>query len=316
MKPLLPTPDHVVRGAVHWPYVITFVTLHLSLLLVCVPWLFSWTAVITMLVGVHVFGQSITLCYHRMLTHRSVRVPLWLERVFVLLALCCLQDTPAKWVATHRYHHQHSDQEQDPHTPRVTFLWSHIGWLMQRSAADYNFELFHKYAPDLLKDRFYMNLEKSMRWAWIYVAHALLFFAAGFGVGVARGGDALEGLRMGLSMLVWAALARTVIVWHITWSVNSLSHLFGYASYDTGDESRNNWLVALLSVGEGWHNNHHHDPASASNHHRWWEFDLTYYEICLLERLGLATAVVPPRHRRQAKRQQGAPQADPGEIIP
>ena len=286
----------------NWPYVATFIALHLSLVLACIPWLFSWTAVITTIVCVHVFGQSITLCYHRLLTHRSARVPPWLERAFVILALCCLEDTPGKWVATHRYHHQFSDEEKDPHTPRVTFFWSHMGWLMQYSKASHNVEVLRKYAPDILKERFYMKLEKSMHWAWIYAAHALLFFAAGFVLGVVTDGGAMAGLQLGSSMLVWAVLVRTVVVWHITWSVNSLSHVFGYANYDTKDDSRNNWLVALVSVGEGWHNNHHHDPASASNHHRWWELDLTYYEIRFLEWLGLAADVVHPRHRRHAHR--------------
>ena len=111
----------------------------------------------------------------------------------------------------------------------------------------------------------------------------------------------MGGLQFGTSLLVWGALVRTVVVWHITWSVNSLSHLFGYKNHDTDDHSTNNWLVALLTVGEGWHNNHHHDPASASNQHRWWEFDITYYEIKLLEKLGLASKVIPPRHIRRKR---------------
>jgi stearoyl-CoA desaturase (delta-9 desaturase) len=99
--------------------------------------------------------------------------------------------------------------------------------------------------------------------------------------------------------VVWGVLVRTVIVWHITWSVNSLTHLFGYQTYDTGENSRNNWLVAVLTVGEGWHNNHHHDPVAASVQRRWWEIDITYYEIKLLQILGLAHDVRPPRHRRR-----------------
>jgi stearoyl-CoA desaturase (delta-9 desaturase) len=129
-----------------------------------------------------------------------------------------------------------------------------------------------------------------------------LFFLVGLGIGWLTGG-AGEGLRFGLSLLVWGVILRTVVVWHITWSVNSLTHLFGYSTYETGDHSRNNWFVALITVGEGWHNNHHHDPASGSNQHRWWELDVTYYELKLLEKLGLARDVVLPRHRRQAARE-------------
>ena len=123
-----------------------------------------------------------------------------------------------------------------------------------------------------------------------------------------RGGLAV-GLQFGASLLVWGVFLRTVVVWHITWSVNSLTHLFGYSNYETDDCSRNNWFVALLTVGEGWHNNHHHDPVSASNQHRWWEIDVTYYQIKLLERLGLAWDVVPPKHVRDRRRRQVKEQA-------
>jgi stearoyl-CoA desaturase (delta-9 desaturase) len=101
---------------------------------------------------------------------------------------------------------------------------------------------------------------------------------------------------------VWGVILRTVVVWHITWSINSLTHLFGYRSYATRENSRNNWLLGFIASGEGWHNNHHHDSASASNQHRWWEFDLTFYVICGLEKLGLATKVIRPRARRHAGR--------------
>jgi sn-1 stearoyl-lipid 9-desaturase len=124
-----------------------------------------------------------------------------------------------------------------------------------------------------------------------------VFFLLGAAVGVVTTGSLLGGLHMGLSLLVWGVLLRTVVVWHITFSVNSLAHVAGYRNYSTGDDSRNNWLVALLTVGEGWHNNHHQDPSSASNQHRWWEVDVSYYQIKMLERLGLAWNVKPPHHR-------------------
>jgi fatty-acid desaturase len=128
--------------------------------------------------------------------------------------------------------------------------------------------------------------------------HAAAYFGAGFAAGYCFGGAA-GGLQLGLSWLVWGCIVRTVCVWHISWSVNSLSHVFGYRSYATDDNSRNNWLVALLTSGEGWHNNHHEDPASASNRHRWWEFDLIFVFIELLERIGLAKSVVRPRFQRR-----------------
>jgi fatty-acid desaturase len=109
-------------------------------------------------------------------------------------------------------------------------------------------------------------------------------------------------LQFALSLLVWGVILRTVYVWHITWAVNSLSHLFGYRTYETGEQSRNNWFVAFITGGEGWHNNHHHDPTSASVQHRWWELDLNFYFIKGLEWLGLATQVVSPTTRRKQRR--------------
>jgi fatty-acid desaturase len=283
-----------------WAYAIPIVTMHVLALAAAVPWLFSWTGLILMLVGVHIYGQAINLYYHRMLSHRSFRVPRWLERTFAILALCCLQDTPARWVATHRLHHNHSDEEPDPHTPLVNFFWAHIGWLLVHNPRTHSASVYEKYARDLLSDPFYMRLEKNPVLPFLmYVAHAVLYFAIGLAIGGYTGGPA-AGVQFGLSLLVWGVILRTVVVWHITWSVNSLTHLWGYRNYETGEQSRNNWLVSLLSVGEGWHNNHHADPASASVQHRWWEIDISYYQIKLLEKLGLASNVRIPRHRRKA----------------
>jgi len=297
----LPMPDTVHAGAVAWPYAITISLVHLIALAAFVPWLFSWSGLVSAIVGVHVFGQGINLCYHRLLTHRSARVPKWLEHAFVVVALCCLQDAPGRWVATHRMHHNHSDEVKDPHSPLVRFLWAHVGWLLVRNTATESLDTYRRYARDILEDPFYMALEKRPIWLWIWLAHAVAHFAIGLAIGWWQH-DATSGVQFGLSLLVWGVFVRTVLVWHITWSVNSLTHLFGYSNYATDDHSRNNWLVAILTVGEGWHNNHHHDPASASNQHRWWEFDVTYMQIRLLEMVGLATNVVRPRHVRHAAR--------------
>jgi stearoyl-CoA desaturase (delta-9 desaturase) len=126
-----------------------------------------------------------------------------------------------------------------------------------------------------------------------------VFFALGFLIDYLFYGQVSNALWSGLGFVVWGVFVRVVAVWHITWSVNSLSHLFGYRNYETDEDSRNNWFVALLTVGEGWHNNHHEDPSSASVQHRWWEVDISYYEIKLLERLGLASDVISPRHLRR-----------------
>lgn len=291
-----------------WNYAVPIAAMHLLGLLALVPWLFSWTGVIAVLVGVHVFGGfGINLCYHRLLAHRSLRVPAWLEHTFAVLAMCCLEDTPARWVATHRFHHQTSDEQDDPHSPLVSFLWSHLGWLLVVNSGTHDVGAYERHARDVLKDRFYMFLAKRpLLGVYLYMAHAAVLFAAACGIGWAIEGTADAALRFGLSFLVWGVIVRTLLVWHITWSVNSLTHLFGYRSYATGENSRNNWFVALMTLGEGWHNNHHVDPTSASVQHRWWEFDITYYTIWWLKRLGLAKDVVPANRKRRAAYALGA----------
>lgn len=298
----------VVENRVRWDYVAPIPSLHLLALLAFVPWLFSWTGLITLVLGVNVFGQlGVPIGYHRLLTHRSFKVPTWLERSFVVLALCCGQNTPARRVAWHRMHHQHSDDRDDP---LVAFFWSHVGWLFFEKGGTHGAAFYYKYVRDLLDDRFYMYLEKHRAASlFIYLGHALMFFLVGLAAGWAGAGEWTAGLQFGLSLLVWGVVLRTVYVWHITWAVNSLSHIFGYRNYETDDESRNNWFVAAITGGEGWHNNHHHDPTSASVQHRWWEFDLNFYFIKFLERLGLATDVVPRKHRR--KQRTGQPLVDP-----
>ncbi len=154
--------------------------------------------------------------------------------------------------------------------------------------------MYERYARDILRDPFYLRLEKKLMWVWVYFAHAILFFLAGLGAGWLLTGEYLGGVQFGLSLLVWGVFVRTVAVWHITWSVNSITHMWGYRNYETGENSRNNWFVALVSNGEGWHNNHHADQRSAAHGHRWWEFDVTYITIRMLRLVGLARDVMTP----------------------
>ncbi|TWT88349.1 Fatty acid desaturase [Pseudobythopirellula maris] len=283
-----------------WRYAVPIVAIHALALLAFVPWLFSWTGLVLCLAGAYVYGGlGINIGYHRLLTHRSFRCPLWLERTCVVTAICCLEDAPASWVAAHRLHHRDSDEQPDPHSPLVSFFWSHIGWLLVKNPAVHSLGVYDRYARDVLRDPFYMWLQRGMNAMWVYAIHLLAHFLIGLGLGYLVAGTAMGGLQLGASLVVWAVLLRTVLVWHITWSVNSLTHLFGYRTYDTDENSRNNWFVALVSSGEGWHNNHHADQSSASNWRRWWEIDLIWLVILLWERLGLAWDVVRPRHQRR-----------------
>lgn len=304
----LPTPDRVDWSRVQWMYAVPLVLIHFAAVAAVVPWLFSWTGLIVCVLGIHTYGQAINIGYHRLLTHRSFRTPRWFERFIVFMALGCMQDTPGRWVATHRYHHNHSDETEDPHTPLVNFIWGHFGWLLVHNGSTQNTTVYHRFANDVLNDQWYMKLEKNKALPLLYyLLHAVLITLGGAAVGWFTTHDITETIRMAASLLVWGVLLRTVLVWHITWSVNSLTHLFGYRNYATSDNSRNNWLVALLTVGEGWHNNHHEDAASASVQHRWWEIDISYYQIRLLELVGLATKVIRPKHVRHAHRDKATP---------
>ena len=288
-----------VTNRIRWRYAVPIATLHVLALAALVPWLFSWTGVVLWIVGVYTYGGlGINIGYHRLLTHRSFNCPLWLEHFFATVAICCLEDSPAAWVATHRMHHNDSDEQPDPHSPLVSFWWSHVGWLLIENRAVNSCSAYERYARDVLRDPYYMRLERTWLPIWIWAAHAAVYWLVGLAIGWGSTGTALAGVQFGTSLLVWGVVLRNVCVWHISWSVNSLTHLFGYCNYATQDHSRNNWLVALVANGEGWHNNHHHDPASASNRHRWWEFDSVWVVIRSLEMLGLATDVVRPRHHR------------------
>lgn len=292
------------RGAIRWDYTIFFVTLHVLTLLCLLPWFFSWTGVIAFLVGVVLFGQmAIPIGYHRLLTHRSFRTPKWFEHVLVTFAMCAAQETPAHWVAWHRMHHSHSDHAEDPHSPREGFLWSHVRWLVHETRTRLaTYSMYEKNARDVLADPYYRWIEKLPSPAGLFwLGHALIYALITAAICLAIYGNEPTAYRMIASIVLWGVVARTVWVWHITWAVNSLSHMFGYRNYDTNDDSRNNWLVTLLTAGEGWHNNHHADPASASVQHRWWEIDVNYYVICGFGMVGLASNIIRPRVQRQAE---------------
>ncbi len=269
------------------------VLVHLLALTALIPWLFSWTGVALVFVGHHLFGMlGINVGFHRLLTHRSFKSPQWFERVLATLGVCCLQDTPARWVAIHRMHHQHSDKQDDPHSPAAGFLWGHMGWLLYQNRDHLTISNCDRYANDVLRDPYYFWLERGINGVLVYAAHATAFFLTGLTLGWITAGTAAAGVQFGLSLLVWGVFLRTVVVWHGTWAVNSITHLSGYRNYETREDSRNHWVVALLSHGEGWHNNHHAQPRSANNGHRWWELDLTFQTIRLLQAVGLAEQLV------------------------
>jgi stearoyl-CoA desaturase (delta-9 desaturase) len=269
---------------------------HALALLACLPWLFTWSGLAWALAGVYLFGTlGINIGFHRLLTHRGFTCPRWLERTLAVLGACCWQGTPLNWVAIHRMHHHRSDGAEDPHSPHAGFFWAHMGWFLIYDPAIWDLSTYERYGRDLLRDRFYKAFERRRVWRAVHLIQWAAFSAAGLAAGALTTGAWPGAVRVALSWLVWGVFVRTVLVWHITWSVNSVTHLWGYRNFETGDNSRNNWLVALLSNGEGWHNNHHAQPRSAAQGMRWWELDVSYLTIRALEWVGLARDVVRPR---------------------
>ncbi len=229
---------------VNVPIVRVIAGFHLLALLACVPWLFSWSGMAWAVAGLYLFGTlGINIGYHRLLTHRGFACPKWLEHALTVLGACCWQGTPMSWVAIHRMHHQHSDEPGDPHSPNESFFWSHMGWFLIHDPAIYDLSTYDRYARDLFQDRFYKWIERPRVWRNIHRAQWAAFFLLGALVGGLSTWSLLGALQFGLSWLVWGVFVRTVAVWHITWSVNSLTHLWGYRNYETHDDSRNNWLV-------------------------------------------------------------------------
>jgi stearoyl-CoA desaturase (delta-9 desaturase) len=269
-------PQPLRLSTVKWDIAAGIALIHAGALLA--PFTFTWSGFWVFFVLQFVTGLlGITLCYHRLLAHRSFQVPKWLEYALTLCGSLALQGGPIKWVATHRVHHAFSDRPQDPHSPNRGFWWAHMLWLFAYDdVLDNPNKKFQRYAPDLARDPVHQFLERTTAW------HSVLLGAALFAAG-------------GLSWLVWGLFARTAFVYHVTWLVNSAAHLWGYQSYDTNEGSRNNWWVALLSYGEGWHNNHHAYLHSAAHGLRWWEIDVTYAAIRTLGWLKLATRIRLPQ---------------------
>lgn len=286
----------------------TLLAFHLLLPLALVPYCFAWWSIPIVLLGNCIFGSiGINLGYHRLLTHRSLEVPKWLEKVFVLCGVCSLEGSPVTWVATHRAHHQKSDDTGDPHSPVGNFYWGHMGWIYTVNPKLMTLGTLEKYVPDLLAEPYIRKLHRKNRWLRIYYLHAALLVLAAFAVGWAVFGELEDAVQVAVQMFVWGVVVRTVYVWHVTWLVNSAAHRWGYQNYATGDKSRNNWVVAALTNGEGWHNNHHAAPRSAAHGHRWWEVDLTYTFIRGLELVGLAKQVVPVKVAAYKKDADAAP---------
>jgi len=262
------------------PTVLVFlVSVHAACL--AAPFFFSWSGLVA-LVALHWLTCSIGIClgYHRYLTHRSMTLSPPAEFLVLLCAVAAGQGSPLKWAATHRLHHQRSDLEGDPHTPLDGKWWSHILWLFVSRPREVDEMLYERYVPDLAQRPVMRFFERTYGW-WLVVVGATLLAV----------GALIGGVYGAVSLLLWGMGVRMTIAYHSTWLINSATHLWGYRNYETSDQSRNLWWVALLAYGEGWHNNHHAHPSIAPAGHRWWEVDMTWWAIRALRFCGIAKNV-------------------------
>ena len=264
----------------HWGNTLMLSAMHLACL--AAPFTFTWSG-LAWSAGLFWLGSGIgiTLGWHRMLTHGSFKTHRPVRLLLTVIGCINLQHGPVQWVGTHRLHHKHTDHDADPHSPKHGFMWSHMRWTFLRPFTDPH---PRDAARDLLRDPAIRLIDRTY---WLY---PLLLAAA-----LTLGGYLLGGATLAASWLVWGVALRTVLVFHGIWFVNSAAHRWGYRNFpDTDDDARNNWWVALIAFGEGWHNNHHADQRCAAHGRRWWEFDPTWLTIRLMRRLGLAWHVVEP----------------------
>lgn len=259
----------------NWGNIIGISVIHI-LALAAIPF-FNWKAFTVCLILFFVISPiGITLTYHRLLSHRAFKVPLWLEYVLATIGAFSGQGPLLIWVAEHRVHHRFSDSANDPHSARHGgFWWSHVIHLFYHKEIEDNRSLWSRYIPDLVEHKYYHILSKYNFLIALSIAMPLYYLG-------------------GLPFVMWGLFMRVALMLHVTWFVNSATHKWGYRNFETRDDSSNVWWVALLAAGEGWHNNHHAQSNCAAHGRMWWEFDLTWQMIKALEFVGLATNVKYP----------------------
>ena len=281
---------------------VTFVAITVPLLgVVAVPfflwgWGFHWTD-LGLLLGMYILtALGITVGFHRLFVHHSFETYTWVKFVLTILGSMAVEEPMLKWVAIHRRHHQYSDTLGDPHSPQHEghglfgllrgFWHAHIGWF------------FMPDPPDL--DHYVKDLRASRT---LRVASYLfpLWVALGLVIPAVLGGVITLSWMGVWTGLIWGGLVRVFLVHHVTWSVNSACHLWGFRTYRSHDQSRNNVLFGILALGEGWHNTHHAFPTSARHGLRWWQIDVSYWVIRTLALLGLAWNLKLPTKQAQAK---------------
>lgn len=275
------------QTGIDWPRIIPFIAIHLGCL--AVLWVgVSLTAVIAAIFFYAFRIFCIGAFYHRYFSHKSFKTSRAWQFVFAVLTMTSIQRGPLWWAAHHREHHLHADDELDPHSPKHGgFLWSHMGWFLAKKNFHFNQRRIQDFAayPELVFiDRFDALVP-------------VLFGLGIFGLGTLLNTYFPALQTSGSQLFVWVFCISTVCVYHATFCINSLAHTVGKKVYPGNDTSRNNWLLAIFTFGEGWHNNHHRYPISARQGFKWWEIDITYYILKLLSKVGVVSDLkVPPAH--------------------
>jgi stearoyl-CoA desaturase (delta-9 desaturase) len=266
-----------VVSDLNWIKTVRFALLHLSCFTVI--WVgVSWVALYICLIMYFVRMFAITAFYHRLFAHRTFRTSRTMQFVFAILGNTAMQRGPLWWAAHHRYHHRHSDTPEDVHSPIHGGFWrSHIGWIFCRR----NTRTDEAFVKDLMR---YPELVLLNKFDWVVpLLTAAAMYMLGYWLATAAphyGADAKQ-------ILVWGFVISTVALFHATFTINSLAHIWGRRRYETPDGSRNNLVLSLLTLGEGWHNNHHRFPGRAKQGIAWWEIDITYLLLRVLALLGL-----------------------------
>ncbi len=257
--------------------ILPFILLHVACL--AVFWVdFSATALIIAIMLYLLRMFAITGFYHRYFAHKAFKTSRAIQFFFAFMAASAAQRGPLWWASHHRHHHAHSDLPNDTHSPKQHgFIWSHFSWFL----ANKNFTARTERVKDLLQ---FPELKFLDRYDAIAPATLALSL---YGLGTWLESSAPHLHTNGMQLLVWGFVVSTVVLYHMTFTVNSLAHVWGKRRFLTNDDSRNNLIIAILTLGEGWHNNHHHFPSAARQGFYWWEIDLTYYGLKILSKLGL-----------------------------
>jgi stearoyl-CoA desaturase (delta-9 desaturase) len=275
--------DPVRADRVDWLRAVPFVVMHLMCLgVIWVGW--SWFA-IGVAAGLYVLRMfAITAFYHRYFSHKTFKASRPVQFVFAAIGASSVQRGPLWWAAHHRHHHRVTDTPEDPHSPgQHGFWWSHMGWFLTPRGFRTNWDAI----PDLRKFPELRFLDRFDILLPVLLAGGLFLLGGWLEQAVPQLGTSAG------QLLIWGFFVSTVVLFHATVTINSLSHTFGSRRFDTRDDSRNNWMLALLTFGEGWHNNHHYFPGSARQGFRWWEVDLTWYGLKMMSWIGLVRDLKP-----------------------